>query len=305
MSDLNAILTYFRDLQARICTSLEEEDGGAVFHSDVWERPEGGGGDSRVITGGAVFEKGGVNFSHVHGPMPDVLKSETRHADHFDATGVSIVIHPSNPMVPIIHMNVRYFQMSERAGGPLADAWFGGGIDLTPAYVFDEDAQYFHRALQTACDSHDPGYYPRFKQWCDEYFYIVHRQEMRGIGGIFFDHLRPQEAVGTEALFAFVRSVGDAFAPTYRTIVSRRKNMPYTDRERQWQSIRRGRYAEFNLVYDRGTAFGLKTNGRIESILMSMPPTASWIYDHRPDPGSPEASSLEKYQPRDWAGIRS
>jgi coproporphyrinogen III oxidase len=300
MTDLTAIKSYFTGLQASICEALGEEDGRGTFRSDIWQRPGGGGGDSRIMTGGAVIEKGGVNFSHVYGRLPDVIRSESRHAEYFDATGVSIVIHPHNPFVPVIHMNVRYFQMADKDGGPVIDSWFGGGIDLTPSYVFDEDAAEFHRAMKAACDAHDKTYYPKFKKWCDEYFYIRHRSEMRGIGGIFFDHLRPADDTHKEGLFAFVRSVGDAFAPAYRKIVSRRKDMDYQPEHKKWQRIRRGRYAEFNLVYDRGTAFGLKTQGRIESILMSMPPQADWVYDHHPQPLSPEAESLARFQPRDW-----
>ena len=302
MTELTSIKRYFIQLQEDICHSLESVDKLAKFSSDTWERPEGGGGDSRLIQHGNVFEKGGVNFSHVFGKLPDILKSETRSANYFDATGVSIVIHPRNPFIPIIHMNVRYFQMTDKVGGTLVDSWFGGGIDLTPAYVFDEDAVQFHRAMRSACDSHDLTYYERFKKWCDEYFYISHRKEMRGIGGIFFDHLRPDNAHTKEDLFAFTRSVANAFAPIYSHIVKRRKHHDFNEDQRQWQLIRRGRYVEFNLVYDRGTSFGLKTNGRIESILMSMPPQANWLYDHQPEVDSPEYRSQQKYQPRDWLG---
>jgi len=253
-----------------------------------------------LIEGGNVFEKGGVNFSHVHGKLPDVLKSETRSAAFFHATGVSIVIHPVNPYVPVIHMNVRYFEMSDTPDGEPVDYWFGGGIDLTPSYVFAEDGQFFHRSMKTACDAHDSSFYPAFKKWCDEYFYIKHRKEMRGIGGIFFDHLRPTDRMTKHDLFAFVRSVGNSFAPTYCEIANRRKKMTFSDEHKEWQKIRRGRYAEFNLVYDRGTAFGLKTNGRIESILMSLPPEANWVYDHQPKPGTPEAFAIQHFQPHDW-----
>lgn len=300
MARLNDIKAYFRKLQGDICQALEEADGSAAFHSDLWQRPEGGGGDTRLIREGAVYEKGGVNFSHVHGRLPEVLKSETRSAEWFHATGVSIVIHPRNPFVPVIHMNVRYFEMSAEQDGEPADRWFGGGIDLTPAYVFEEDARFFHQSMKNACDRHDAGYHAAFKQWCDEYFYIKHRGEMRGIGGIFFDHLRPDTEDRADALFAFVREVGNSFAPVYTEITRRRKDLPWNASHKHWQKIRRGRYAEFNLVYDRGTSFGLKTNGRVESILMSLPPEASWVYDHRPEPGSEEARSLACFQPRDW-----
>lgn len=300
MTDLKSITTYLKGLQNSICQALEELDGEAKFQSDIWQRPEGGGGDSRVITKGKVFEKGGVNFSHVHGIIPDFLRKESGTSEFFHATGVSIVIHPGNPFVPVIHMNVRYFQMSESENEPEADCWFGGGIDLTPAYVFREDAEFFHRRMKQACDNHDPEYYQRFKTWCDEYFYIRHRGEMRGIGGIFYDHLRPLDTGMKDELFAFMKEVGNSFAPTYSEIVKRRYETPFSEANKQWQLIRRGRYAEFNLVYDRGTAFGLKTNGRIESILMSMPPLAKWEYDHHPEPGSAEYTSLQYFQPRDW-----
>ncbi len=300
MARLEEIKTYFIELQSAICAALEAEDGRGVFQSDRWVRPEGGGGDTRVMLAGNVIEKGGVNFSHVHGKLPDILKSETRSAQFFHATGVSIVIHPKNPFVPIIHMNVRYFEMSETENGTPTDSWFGGGIDLTPAYVQSEDAIFFHQAMKTACNQHDLNYHPKFKKWCDEYFYIQHRNEMRGIGGIFFDHLRPENQAHKNQLFAFVQEVGNAFAPTYCELMHRNKEKEYTEAHKKWQLIRRGRYAEFNLVYDRGTSFGLKTNGRIESILMSMPPEANWLYNHQPELGSDEAYALACYQPKDW-----
>ncbi|MCB0502896.1 MAG: oxygen-dependent coproporphyrinogen oxidase [Bacteroidetes bacterium] len=300
MTELENIKAYFIQLQNNICKALEEVDGKAKFVSDEWVRAEGGGGDTRVIQNGAVFEKGGVNFSHVHGKLPAVIKSETRNANFFHATGVSIVIHPINPFVPIIHMNVRYFQMSDTENGPVSDAWFGGGIDLTPAYVNATDAVFFHQQMKNACDPFDKEYHPKFKQWCDEYFYIQHRKEMRGIGGIFFDHLRADENKSAAELFRFVQSVGNSFASTYSEIVNRNKSREYTSEHKQWQLIRRGRYAEFNLVYDRGTSFGLKTNGRIESILMSLPPEANWVYGHHPEKGSEEERSLACFQPRDW-----
>ncbi|MEZ5007641.1 MAG: oxygen-dependent coproporphyrinogen oxidase [Chitinophagales bacterium] len=300
MTELSDIKAYFIGLQNSICKALEEVDGKAKFLSDEWRRADGGGGDTRVIQDGAVFEKGGVNFSHVHGKLPEVIKSETRNANYFHATGVSIVIHPHNPFVPIIHMNVRYFEMSEEENGPISDAWFGGGIDLTPAYVIEEDGVFFHQAMKEACDMHDTAYHPKFKKWCDDYFYIQHRKEMRGIGGIFFDHLRPNDNKTKADLFAFVQSVGNSFAPTYCEIVNRNKAKTYSDSNKEWQFIRRGRYAEFNLVYDRGTSFGLKTNGRIESILMSLPPQANWLYNHQPAKDSDEAKALALFQPKEW-----
>lgn len=300
MAKLDDIISYFKSLQNSICAALEALDGKATFKSDIWQRLEGGGGDTRVIENGSVFEKGGVNFSHVHGKLPEVIKNETRNAAYFHATGVSIVIHPQNPFVPIIHMNVRYFEMSDAPDGEIKDAWFGGGIDLTPAYVFEEDAKFFHQSMKNACDAHDASYHPKFKKWCDEYFYIQHRKEMRGIGGIFFDHLRADEHKTKNELFAFVQSVGNAFAPTYVELAKRNFEKPFTDDNKKWQYIRRGRYVEFNLVYDRGTSFGLKTNGRIESILMSLPPEANWVYNHQVEEDSAEAYALSCFQPQDW-----
>lgn len=297
---LNDIKAYLLDLQAAICASLEELDGKARFIDDHWSREEGGGGLSKVIQQGNVFEKGGVNFSHVHGKMPEVLKSESRNAAYFDATGVSIVIHPQNPFVPIIHMNVRYFCMSETADSEILDEWFGGGIDVSPAYPNATDARHLHSTLKNVCDRYNASYYPDFKKWCDDYFTIRHRKEMRGIGGIFFDHLRPGNATEKSQLFSFLKAVGDSFIPIYAEIVNNNKNKTYTDKHKEWQYIRRGRYAEFNLVYDRGTHFGLKTNGRIESILMSLPPHAEWKYNHLPEPGSEEAQTLSFFQPNPW-----
>jgi coproporphyrinogen III oxidase len=297
---LQEIVNYFRSLQNNICSSLEILDGVAAFHSDQWQRPEGGGGDSRVIINGNVFEKGGVNFSHVHGEMPEVLRSESRNADYFHATGVSIVIHPQNPFVPIIHMNVRYFEMRDSTDGHVADAWFGGGIDLSPAYPNEQDSKFFHSTLKEVCDRYHPEYYSKFKPWCDDYFTIRHRHQMRGIGGIFFDHLRPENDEHKEQLFAFVRNVGETFVPVYSEIVQRNRYRVFAQPNKDWQYIRRGYYAEFNLVYDRGTHFGLRTNGRIESILMSLPPMAGWKYNFQPEPDSEEYKSLKFFQPRNW-----
>jgi len=300
MSTLHNIIQHFKLIQDEICTGLEWLDGGASFVCDKWSREEGGGGDTRVILNGQVFEKGGVNFSHVFGKMPDILKTDTHQGNYFHATGVSIVIHPFNPYVPIIHMNIRYFEMSDVIDGPVNDSWFGGGIDLSPAYPNELDTKFFHQQLKSICDNHDKHYYESFKPWCDEYFLIRHRQEMRGVGGIFFDHLRPSENKNDGELSAFVLGLGNGFLPIYAEIVHRNKERKYVDFQKQWQYIRRGRYAEFNLVYDRGTTFGLKTNGRVESILMSLPPRAEWLYDHHPAPGSEEALALALFQPINW-----
>jgi len=281
------IANWFQGLQNDICTALEQADGKGKFLTDTWERPGGGGGKSRVITDGNVIEKGGVNFSAVHGETPEKILSalQLNQAD-FYATGVSIVLHPLNPWVPIIHMNVRYFEMSNGV------YWFGGGIDLTPHYINRDDARFFHTSLKEVCDRFDPTYYPRFKQWADDYFYIKHRQETRGIGGIFFDRLASEASQGKSSVFAFVQAVGQAFAPIYTHLMSQHKNEPYGDPEKQWQYLRRGRYVEFNLVWDKGTKFGLDTDGRTESILMSLPPFASWHYNHTPPEGSPEAMTI-------------
>ena len=297
---LNEIIEYNKKLQQEICISLESIDGKEKFLDDLWHRPEGGGGLSKVIQNGAVFEKGGVNFSHVHGKMPDVLKSESRNAAYFHATGVSIVIHPQNPYVPIIHMNVRYFCMTEYENGPLVDEWFGGGIDLSPAYPNKEDCIHLHTLLKNACDQFDSTYYTSFKKWCDDYFTIKHRNEMRGVSGIFYDHLRPSNESHKAALFSFMQEIGNSFIPIYSEIVQRNKHKTYNETNKEWQFIRRGRYAEFNLVYDRGTHFGLKTNGRIESILMSLPPHASWQYNYTPEIGSEEHNTLAFFQPTNW-----
>lgn len=300
MMNIDTITAWFRDLQERITTELSIVDGKAGFQSDLWQRPEGGGGDTRIILNGDVFEKGGVNFSHVYGQLPAVLKSETRSADFFHATGVSIVIHPQHPLVPIIHMNVRYFEMRDKEDGEVVDAWFGGGIDLSPAYPNETDCIFFHQYLKNVCDKHDVAFYPQYKKWCDEYFTIVHRKQMRGIGGIFFDHLRGDSNKTLEQIFAFVQDVGNAFVPVYSDIVNRNRSRSYTEAHKQWQYIRRGYYTEFNLVYDRGTHFGLKSNGRIESILMSLPPHAEWKYNLIPEETTAEAEALKFFQPIDW-----
>ncbi|QJD80526.1 oxygen-dependent coproporphyrinogen oxidase [Spirosoma rhododendri] len=281
---------FFMQLQDRICQSLEAADGAGQFRTDAWERPGGGGGRSRTLAGGAVIEKGGVGYSAVHGDATEATLRSLNLTEpaEFYATGVSIVLHPRNPMVPIIHMNVRYFEMSS------GHSWFGGGIDLTPHYVDDADARWFHQYLKTVCDRHDPAYHPRFKTWADDYFYIPHRQETRGVGGIFFDYLKPESDAHKADLFAFVQDVGNAFAPIYTHFMTANRDLPFGEREQQWQRLRRGRYVEFNLVWDRGTKFGLETNGRTESILMSMPPQANWAYDYHPEANSPEAETLSK-----------
>jgi coproporphyrinogen III oxidase len=282
---------YFRDLQDRIVAALEAIDG-ARFREDSWQREGGGGGRSRVLADGGVFEKAGVNFSDVHGEMSEEFaKQVPGEGRDFTACGVSLVLHPRSPMIPTVHANFRFLTKGERQ-------WFGGGADLTPYYPYREDVIHFHRVLRGACVRHAPLIeYDRLKKWCDDYFYLPHRGEPRGVGGLFFDHLE-----GDERLFAFVRDCGDAFLDAYLPIVERRKNEPYTERERLFQEYRRGRYVEFNLIYDRGTLFGLKTGGRTESILMSLPPVVRWRYDYRPEPGTREAELYEVYlKPRDWA----
>ncbi|KEO72553.1 oxygen-dependent coproporphyrinogen oxidase [Anditalea andensis] len=286
----------FKKIQDHICSELEKEDGLAVFKEDPWTRPEGGGGRTRIIQKGRVIEKGGVAFSAVEGPTPAKIlqKLQLDNADFF-ATGVSIVIHPINPMVPIIHMNIRYFEMSN------GTYWFGGGIDLTPHYVNVEDAKYFHQQLKAVCDDYHPAYYDKFKTWADDYFYIKHRQETRGIGGIFFDRLVADDSISFAQLFEFVKAVGEAFPKIYRHFMAKNSSLPYNVDHQKWQALRRGRYVEFNLVWDAGTKFGLDTNGRTESILMSMPPLAQWEYNHTPGPGSEEALTLEHLKKEiDW-----
>ncbi len=289
---------FFKALQDEICSALEQLDGAARFREDLWEREGGGGGRTRVIADGRVFEKGGVNFSAVHGLMPEKLAARMMPGEdrNFYATGISLVIHPRNPMVPTVHANFRYLEQG-------SSTWFGGGADLTPYYPYREDVIHFHRTLKAACDEHHPDYYPRFKQWCDEYFFLPHRNETRGVSGIFFDYLKADEHTDLEAIFAFVQTAGRAFLPAYLPIVERRQHEPYGETEREFQLIRRGRYVEFNLVYDRGTVFGLETRGRTESILMSLPPLAKWLYDYRPVPGSREAEAMTYFTPQDWLGL--
>ena len=316
---------FMRSLQDKICQGLEALEGGATFREDSWEREDGGGGRSRVLQNGRILEQGGVNFSEVWGNTlpPSILSQRPEAQGHgFYATGTSMVLHPRNPYIPTVHLNYRYFE-----AGPVW--WFGGGADLTPYYPFAEDAAHFHRTFKAACDAHHAEYYPVFKRWCDEYFYLKHRGETRGVGGIFFDY---QDAsgklyngpsptgpaaqysdqvggIGTrswEDIFAFVQECGDAFLPAYTPIIERRQGLEYGDRERNFQLYRRGRYVEFNLVYDRGTIFGLQTNGRTESILMSLPPLVRWEYCYQPEPNSPEAELYETFlKPQDWANWSS
>jgi coproporphyrinogen III oxidase len=287
--DKKEIENWFRTLQDSICSQLEAADGKALFKEDNWTRNEGGGGRSRVIAGGDVLEKGGVMFSAVWGKTPsNILKALQLDESDFYATGVSIVLHPKNPWCPIIHMNTRYFEMSNGV------RWFGGGIDLTPHYIIPEDARLFHQQVKEVCDRHRPDYYESFRKWADDYFYIPHRGETRGIGGIFFDRLSEHEGITMQERFEFVKSVGSLFAPLYTQLLERNKNKSYTDEQKKWQLLRRGRYVEFNLVYDKGTKFGLDTNGRTESILVSMPPEANWDYAVQVAPGTQEAFTLEK-----------
>lgn len=293
--------TYIQQLQDTITSKLEEVDCKAKFREDLWERPEGGGGHTRVIENGNVFEKGGVNISAVHGPLPQAMQSYFNVEDvDFFACGLSLVIHPKNPFVPTVHANWRYFEMYDKQGN-IINSWFGGGQDLTPYYLFDEDATHFHQTCKTACDKHDAEFYPLFKKQCDEYFWNDHRNEARGIGGLFFDHCKATDSFSMEQWYDFVTEVGNSFLEAYVPIVEKRKDIPYTPENRTWQEIRRGRYVEFNLVHDKGTLFGLKTNGRIESILMSLPPHVQWVYDHHPEPGSEEERLLKVLtEPKEW-----
>ncbi|MGD1902330.1 MAG: oxygen-dependent coproporphyrinogen oxidase [Geitlerinemataceae cyanobacterium] len=315
------ISAFMKSLQDSICENLARIDGKGEFKQDMWERPEGGGGRSRVMTGGDVFEQGGVNFSEVQGETlpPSILKQRPEAAGHgFYATGTSMVLHPHNPFIPTVHLNYRYFE-----AGPVW--WFGGGADLTPYYPFHEDAAHFHSTFKQACDRYHGEYYNVFKRWCDEYFYLKHRQETRGVGGLFFDYqdgrgqlyrgpnpdggaaaysneLGDVEPRSWDDLFNFVNTCGHSFIPAYEPIVDRRRNTEYTERQRNFQLYRRGRYVEFNLVYDRGTIFGLQTNGRTESILMSLPPLVRWEYGYTPEPGTPEAELYDTFlNPQDWA----
>ncbi len=291
------IAAEFRGIQDSICAQLEELDGHARFIEDAWTRAEGGGGRTRVIAGGSLLEKGGVNFSEVHGPLaPAAAKALNAEADRFYATGVSIVLHAHNPWVPTIHMNIRYFEAAEQK-------WFGGGIDLTPVYVDPASARRFHQRLKEVCDRWDPRYYADHKRWADDYFFLPHRRETRGIGGIFYDRLTSTPERSMEHLFGYSRDLGRAFAPLYAEMAAPMRDRSFTQRERDWQLLRRGRYVEFNLVHDRGTRFGLETGGRTESILMSLPADARWVYDHHPEPGSQEEATVQWLRKGvDWLG---
>ncbi len=287
MIDKNEVEEWMKTLQVDICAGMEKADGKARFKEDIWQRPGGGGGITRVIENGAVIEKGGVNFSAVHGILNDkIRKTLNIDATSFFATGISIVIHPLNPFVPIIHMNTRYFEVDEKTN------WFGGGIDLTPIYVNKNEAEIFHDKLKQICDKFDLNYYPEFKKWADDYFFLPHRNETRGVGGIFYDRLSASENKSIEDIFEFTKEVGKTFLKVYLPLIENNRNREYGEREKQWQSLRRGRYTEFNLVYDKGTKFGLETHGRTESILMSLPPMAKWIYDYKPERGSREEETL-------------
>jgi len=297
--DIQAVKAYYVGLQSHIVSSLEALDG-KPFRRDGWQRPEGGGGLSCLVEEGALFERAGVNFSHVTGARlpPSASASRPELAGRgFQAMGVSLVLHPRNPYVPTVHMNVRFFVAEQAGVAPVW--WFGGGMDLTPYYPFEDDAIHFHRSCKQALEPFGAQYHPRFKQWCDEYFYLKHRQEPRGVGGVFFDDFNE---VGFDFSFNLMQSLGNRFLDAYRPIVERRRDLPYGERERDFQAYRRGRYVEFNLVYDRGTLFGLQSGGRTESILMSLPPVVKWRYDWRPEPDSPEARLYTDFlRAREWA----
>jgi len=281
------IADQFKALQDTITQTIENTDGKTKFKEDVWQRDGGGGGRSRVIANGNIIEKGGVNFSAVHGPLPEKIKTKLQvNSDEFFATGVSLIMHPENPHVPIVHMNVRYFELKD------GTYWFGGGIDLTPIYIDKKEAADFHQALKLICDKYHAEFYQKFKIWADDYFFLSHRNETRGIGGIFFDHLNESEGLTKDELFKFVIEIGQAFAPLYAAIMRKKANKSYNEQEKEWQLHRRGRYVEFNLLQDKGTRFGIDTNGRAESILVSMPPEVKWTYQYEIKEGSAEADTL-------------
>lgn len=302
MNTKESWIQYIHDLQNRICSALEAADGNAKFIEDAWQRAEGGGGKTRVIAGGNVFEKGGVNTSVVYGDVTDAMRTQLKiNGAGWFACGLSLVIHPLNPFVPTVHCNYRMFELYNE-DKEVIDRWFGGGTDLTPYYLVEEDARHFHQVYKDACDAFDTGFYPAFKKECDNYFVNWHRNaERRGIGGIFYDYQRPDEKKNIDFWMNFGKCCGDAFMKAYIPIVEKRKNMEYTADHKHWQEIRRGRYVEFNLVHDRGTLFGLKTNGRVESILMSLPPTARFEYNYQPEPDSEENKLLQAcLHPIDW-----
>jgi coproporphyrinogen III oxidase len=292
------VVEAYQKIQDEICQGLELADGKAVFEEEIWTREGGGGGRTRIMQHGDVIEKGGVNFSAVHGKLPEAVKKAFNvDSEDFFATGVSIVMHPANPLVPIIHMNIRYFEMNDQT------RWFGGGIDLTPHYIIDTDVRYFHHLLKQTCDEFDPSFYVKFKAQADDYFYIRHREETRGVGGIFYDRLKPENSgLSFDRLLDFSVAVGNTFIPAYSELIDRNRDKEFTEKEQEWQYLRRSRYAEFNLVYDAGTKFGLETNGRIESILMSLPPLAKWVYNHQTLPDSAESYTLSKLKKGiEWA----
>lgn len=297
--DTKPIKTYLLTLQDDLCESISACDGQSQFHEDVWQRPQGGGGSTRIISDGRVFEKGAINFSHVYGD--NLPKSATAHRPElaqceFEAMGISMIFHPFNPYVPTMHANCRLFVAHTKTKGTIW--WFGGGLDLTPYYGFKEDCQHWHRTIKSACDPFGEDVYPEFKAWCDKYFFLPHRQEPRGIGGIFFDDLNRWDF---DRSFEFLKHVGDCIAPAYLPIVQKRQDTPFGQREKEFQTYRRGRYVEFNLIYDRGTLFGLQSNGRTESILASMPPIAKWNYDWQPEQGTPESDLYKIYlEPQNW-----
>jgi coproporphyrinogen III oxidase len=297
-------ITYIRQLQDDICIALEIADGKGKFIEDKWERAEGGGGRTRVMANGNIFEKGGVNTSVVYGDVTEGMRSQLKiEGSTWFACGLSLVMHPANPFIPTTHANWRYFELYDTEG-KVKDSWFGGGADLTPYYLFEEDAIHFHRSLKKANDPFGPDLYPKYKKQCDSYFANHHRnEEMRGIGGIFYDYIRPDDKMDMETLFRFQQSNGNSFVNAYIPIINNRKDFPYNAEHKYWQEIRRGRYVEFNLIHDRGTIFGLKTNGRTESILMSLPPTVRFDYNYQPAPGSEEDKLLKAcLHPVDWLG---
>ena len=292
---------FIRGLQDKITKELESIDGKAKFNEDLWERSEGGGGRSRIIENGNVIEKGGVNISAVDGPLPESMQKyfNVNKVDFF-ACGLSLVIHPFNPMIPTVHGNWRYFEMYDKNGN-IIDQWFGGGQDLTPYYIFEEDVKHFHQSCKNVCDHFHPDYYSEFKTMCDNYFFNHHRNEARGVGGLFFDYLKKDKDFSLEDRFDFVTAVGKSFLDAYMPILKKRMKHRFTQAQKNWQEIRRGRYVEFNLIHDKGTLFGLKTNGRIESILMSLPPKVQWLYNHKPKEGSEEKKLLDVLKkPKNW-----
>ena len=297
----NQFYKHIENLQDSITSKIEEIDGLAKFEEDIWQRQEGGGGRTRIIENGAIFEKGGVNISAVHGELPEVLRKQFNVDEGtFFACGLSLVLHPINPMIPTVHANWRYFEMYDTTG-KMVTQWFGGGQDLTPYYLFDEDAIHFHTVCKNVCDSYSPDFYSTFKKNCDDYFWNAHRDEARGVGGLFFDYLKATNSFTILDRYNFVTAVGASFLESYLPIVQKRKDIPFTISQKDWQEIRRGRYVEFNLVHDRGTLFGLKTNGRIESILMSLPPIVQWKYNYSPEENSEEEKLITVLtNPKEW-----